>query len=88
MGTDVSCISIHRKLYNSNRKVFLSAFPVLKPKRANLNLSYNGSRSPQGHYFYKQMLHTKFQGNPTIGSGEDFLKVFLAYIGISAILVM
>ena len=25
------------------------------------------------------MLHTKFRGNPPIGSGEDFLRVFTIY---------
>ena len=35
-----------------------------------------------------QMLHTKFQGHRSIGSGEeDFLK-FLPYIGMAAMLVM
>ena len=33
------------------------------------------------------MLHTKFQGHRSIGSGEDFLR-FLAYMGMAAILVM
>ena len=34
------------------------------------------------------MLHTKFQGHPSIGSGEeDFLR-FLPYMGMGAILVM
>ena len=33
------------------------------------------------------MLHTKFQGHQSIGSGEDFLR-FLPYMGMAAILVM
>ena len=34
------------------------------------------------------MLHTKFQGDPAIGSGEeDFLR-FLPYMGMAAMLVM
>ena len=34
------------------------------------------------------MLHTKFQGHRTIGSGEeDFLR-FLPYMGMAAMLVM
>ena len=33
------------------------------------------------------MLHTKFQGHQSIGSGEDFLR-FLPYMGMVAILVM
>ena len=34
------------------------------------------------------MLHTKFQGNRSFGSGdEDFLR-FLLYMGMTAILVM
>ena len=34
------------------------------------------------------MLHTKFQGHPSIGSGEeDFLR-FLTYMGMAPMLVM
>ena len=33
------------------------------------------------------MLHTKFQGHQSIGSGEDFLR-FLTYMGMAAIWVM
>ena len=33
------------------------------------------------------MLHTKFQGHWSIGSGEDFLR-FLPYMGMAAMLVM
>ena len=33
------------------------------------------------------MLHTKFQGHRSIGSGEDFLR-FLPYMGMAAMLVM
>ena len=33
------------------------------------------------------MLHTKFRGNRTIGSGEDF-EGFLPYMGVAAILVV
>ena len=35
------------------------------------------------------MLHTKFRGSRPAGSGEDdFLKGFLPYMGVAAILVM
>ena len=34
------------------------------------------------------MLHTKFSGNQSAGSGEDFFKGFLPYMGVAAILVM
>ena len=34
------------------------------------------------------MLHTKYQGHQTSGSGEQDFKGFLPYIGMSAILVM
>ena len=33
------------------------------------------------------MLHTKFQGHRSIGSGEDFLRILL-YMGMAATLVM
>ena len=33
------------------------------------------------------MLHTKSQGHPPSGSGEDF-KEFLPYMGVAAMLVM
>ena len=33
------------------------------------------------------MLHTKFQGHQSIGSGEDFFR-FLPYMGMAAMLVM
>ena len=34
------------------------------------------------------MLHTKSQGHQPSGSGEDFFKGFLPYMGVVAILVM
>ena len=34
------------------------------------------------------MLHTKFQGNQSISSGEDDFLRFLPYMGMSAMLVM
>ena len=34
------------------------------------------------------MLHAKFQGHRTSGSGEEDFQRFLPYIGVSAILVM
>ena len=34
------------------------------------------------------MLHIKFRGNRSTSFREDFLKVFLPYIGVAAILVM
>ena len=34
------------------------------------------------------MLHAKFRGNRTIGSGEKDFQGFLPYIGVAAILVM
>ena len=33
------------------------------------------------------MLHTKFQGHWSIGSGDDFLR-FLPYMGVAAMLVL
>ena len=35
-----------------------------------------------------QMLHTKFQGHGPSDSWEDFVKAFLQYMGMLAILVM
>ena len=34
------------------------------------------------------MLHAKFRGNRPAGSGEDFLKGFLSFMDVAAILVM
>ena len=34
------------------------------------------------------MLHTKFRGNPSTGSGGEDFKRFLPYMGMAAILVM
>ena len=34
------------------------------------------------------MLHTKFRGNRSAGSGEEDFKCFLPYVGMAAILVM
>ena len=34
------------------------------------------------------MLHTKFRGNRSAGSGEEDFKGFLTYMGMAAILVM
>ena len=34
------------------------------------------------------MLHTKTQGHPASGSGEEDFKGFLSYMGVVAILVM
>ena len=34
------------------------------------------------------MLHTKFQGHGSIGSGEEDLLRFLPYMGMAAMLVM
>ena len=34
------------------------------------------------------MLHAKFQDHRISGSGEDFFKGFLPYMGVAAILVM
>ena len=34
------------------------------------------------------MLHTKFQGHGSIGSGEEDLLRFLSYMGMAAMLVM
>ena len=34
------------------------------------------------------MLHTKFHGNQSAGSGEEVFEGFLTYMGVSAILVM
>ena len=34
------------------------------------------------------MLHTKFQGHGSIGSGEEDILRFLPYIGMAAMLVM
>ena len=34
------------------------------------------------------MLHTKFRGNRSNGSGEEDCEGFLAYMGMSAIIVM
>ena len=34
------------------------------------------------------MLHTKFRGNRSTGSGEEDFEMFLAYMGVVAILVM
>ena len=34
------------------------------------------------------MLHTKFSGNQSNGSGEEDFKGFLTYMGMAAILVM
>ena len=34
------------------------------------------------------MLHTKFQGHQSIGSGEEDLLRFLPYMGMAAMLVM
>ena len=60
--------------------------------RPNLILALNGSRSTQGHNFNNfgsyTMLHTKFHGHRSFGSGEeDFLR-FLPYMGMAAMLVM
>ena len=34
------------------------------------------------------MLHTKFQGHRSIGSGEEDVSMFLPYMGMAATLVM
>ena len=34
------------------------------------------------------MLHTKFRGDRPAGSGEEYFKGFLPYMGMAAILVM
>ena len=34
------------------------------------------------------MIHTKFRGNRSNGSGEDDFEGFLTYMGMTAILVM
>ena len=34
------------------------------------------------------MLHAKFHGHWSTGSGEEVLKIFLPYMGVVAILVM
>ena len=34
------------------------------------------------------MLHTKFQGHRSFGSGEEYFLRFLPYIGMAAMLVM
>ena len=48
--------------------------------RVIIYINYDGQESP--------MLHTKFRGNRSAGSGEeDFLR-FLPYMGVAAILVM
>ena len=41
---------------------------------------YDGLESP--------MLHTKFRGNWSTGSGEEDFEGFLPYMGVAAILVM
>ena len=60
----------------------------------NLTLAYNGSRSTQGHSLKNvvvlpyTMLHTKFQGHWSIGSGEEVFLRFLPYMGMAAMLVI
>ena len=34
------------------------------------------------------MLHVKFQGHMTFGSGEEYFQRFLLHMGVAAILVM
>ena len=35
-----------------------------------------------------KVLHTKFQGHRPFGSGEEYVFMFLPYMGMAAILVM
>ena len=73
-------LSGHR-LQKFLKSPLFSLFPIEKPKLQNLTLPVNiGSLFEQTMKDWSPlMVHTKFHGNWSIGSGEDFWRVFNIY---------
>ena len=76
------------------KKIFQS-FYHSKAQETKFYLDKNWSRSTEGHHFWTNlvilshlMLHTKFQGNQSRGSGEKDFLMFLPYMGMAAILLI
>ena len=81
----IQLVSAHKLQYFLKKSTVFPFFLMEKPKLQDLTLPLNRSRSTQGHHLKNydkresQMRHTKFRGNRSHGSGEDFGRVLITY---------